>query len=85
MPLPIAVGDEVLADDGIVGSVEEVMWSESHAPRFIVVTVRRRIGRRHPVIPAELVSAVDRRASRIHLRGTRDRIVRLPETVPLLL
>ena len=80
----IVVGDTVIAADGPVGRVEHVLRTEAAEQRFVVVVVRRGLRRRHPVVPVDLVAAIDRRHELVRLRGSRHRIMRLPESLPLL-
>jgi hypothetical protein len=81
-----AVGDTVLAEDGDIGQVERVLRSENAEPRFIVVATRGRSWLvRRPVIPCELIVDVDPRRRFVRVRGTRVRIGRLPESLPLVL
>jgi PRC-barrel domain protein len=84
-PIEPRIGDTVVAQDGIVGHVESVIRSETRRPVFVVVAVQRFIGRRRPVVPWSLVTAVDRSQQRVQLRGRRKTISRLPETVPLVI
>ena len=81
---PIVVGDTVVADDGFVGQVEQILLSENATPQFVVVSVRDRLRRRHPVVPLSLLARVDRLRDVIHVRGGRNSIKRLPEALPLL-
>lgn len=81
----VLVGDEVIADDGRVGRVERVVRSERREVRYVVVTSRRGLLRRHPVVPVGLITHVDGRTRRIRVRGSRASVVTLPETVPLVL
>lgn len=81
---PAAVGDEVVAQDGSLGRVEQVIRFETRAAAYLVVTVGRGLGRRYPVVPCSLVTAVDRGSRRVHLRGRRESLRRLSETLPLV-
>jgi len=78
------VGDTVLAQDGEVGEIERIVRSEARAPIYVVVAVRRFVGRRYPVVPWSLVTAVDKSRRRVHVRGRRGTISRLSETLPLV-
>lgn len=84
-PTPEArVGDTVLTQDGALGKIERVIRSETSMPVYVVVAVRRLVGRRYPVIPWSLVTAVDRSRRRVHVRGRSGTISRLSETLPLV-
>jgi hypothetical protein len=78
------VGDTVVAQDGTLGEVESVIRTETRAPAYVVVAVRRFGGRRYPVVPWSLVVAVDRSGHRVQVRGRRKTVSRLSETVPLV-
>lgn len=78
------VGDTVLAQDGDLGQIERIIRSETSKPVYVVVAVRRLVGRRYPVIPWSLVTGVDRSRRRVHVRGRRGTISRLSETLPLV-
>ena len=84
-PVPEArVGDTVLAQDGALGKIERVIRSETSVPVYVVVAVRRLGGRRYPVVPWSLVTAVDRSRRRVHVQGRCGTISRFPETLPLV-
>ena len=78
------VGDTVVAQDGTVGEVESVIRTETRAPVYVVVVVRRLVGRRYPVVPWSLVAGVDRTRQRVQVRGRCKSISSLSETVPLV-
>ena len=78
------VGDTVLAQDEEVGEIEGIVCSEARTPIYVVVAVRRFVGRRYPVVPWPLVTAVDRSRRRVHMEGRRETISRLSETPPLV-
>ncbi len=78
------VGDTVLAQDGALGRIERVIRSETSMPVYVVVAVRRLVGRRYPVIPWSLVTAVDRSRRRVYVRGRCGRISQFSETLPLV-
>jgi hypothetical protein len=80
----ILPGDTVVADDGTVGEVEQILRSETSDPLFVVVSVRKRLRRRHPVIPCSLLGTVDDDRETVRVRGPRDAIKGLPEALPLL-
>jgi hypothetical protein len=80
----VHVGDTVLAQDGALGQIERIIRSETRKPVYVVVAVRRVVGRRYPVIPWSLVTGVDRSRRRVHVRGRRGSISRLSETLPLV-
>ena len=75
------IGDEVLAVDGLVGRIEEVVSTDSAVPRYLIVSAGR-LRRRHPVIPVGLITDVDDDGVRV--RGSRHRLQRLPESLPLV-
>jgi hypothetical protein len=81
---PIAVGSTVVAEDGPVGRVEHVLRTEAAEPRFVVVSTRGKLRRRHPVVSCELVTGVDPSANVIRLRGRRASIRALSEAIPLV-
>jgi hypothetical protein len=74
--------DAVVADDGFVGSVEEILQTEAGAPAYVIVRGGGLVRRRYPVVPWSLVSAVD---SARRVRGTCEVVRRLPETLPIVL
>lgn len=76
------VGDDVLAADGVVGRINEVVTTEAAVPRYLVVSAGR-LWRRHPVIPVELIADVDGYGVRV--RGCRHELLRLPESLPLII
>jgi hypothetical protein len=78
-------GDAVMAEDGVVGHVEELVRSEALAPAYLIVRANRTLRRRYPVVPVSLISRVDPRRRLVELRGRREAIRGLPETVPLVL
>lgn len=78
------VGDRVVAQDGTLGEVESVIRTETRAPVYVVVEVRKFVGRRYPVVPWSLVTGVDRGRRRVQVQGRRRAISRLPETLPLV-
>jgi hypothetical protein len=80
----VRAGDVVLAEDGMLGHVDEVIRSETSTPVYLVVSVPRTIGRRYPVVPWSLVAGVDGARRRIQLCGGRRALRRLPETLPLV-
>jgi hypothetical protein len=77
-------GYEVLAEDGVVGEVEQALFPPgANEPDYIVVRVRRRPWGRVPVISTELVFAIDPARGLLWVRGDRERIAGLPEYLPL--
>jgi hypothetical protein len=78
-------GDAVLADDGFVGSVEEIVQTEAGVPAYVIVSAGGLLRRRYPVVPWSLVSAVDRARRVLTIRGTSEVVRRLPETLPIVL
>jgi hypothetical protein len=84
--LALCSGFSALAADGCVGTVERPLFPpDRDEPDFLVVSARRRLRRRHPVVAVDLVEAVDYRARRVYLRGTVDCLGALPEALPLAL
>jgi len=81
----IREGDAVVAEDGVLGRVEQLVPPEAHSPAYFVVRVGRMLRRRYPVVPVSLVASVDSRRRLVNLRGRRETIDRLPETLPLVL
>lgn len=81
----IREGDAVLADDGVLGCVDQLVQSEGRTPAYLVVRAGGALRRRYPVVPVSLVTTVDSRRRRVTVRGRRDAIGRLPETLPLVL
>jgi len=79
------VGDTVVAQDGRLGRIDRIVRSETSAPVYLVVAVRRLARRRYPVVPWSLVTAVDRSCQHVHIRGRRGSLGRLPETLPIVL
>jgi hypothetical protein len=84
-PEPAArVGDEVVAQDGSLGRVDRVIRFETNDPAYLVVEIRRGLGKRYPIVPCTLVTGIDRIARRVHLSGRRRSLRRLPETIPIV-
>jgi PRC-barrel domain len=77
--------DAVVADDGFVGSVEEILQTEAGAPAYVIVRGGGLVRRRYPVVPWSLVSAVDSARRVLTVRGTCEVVRRLPETLPIVL
>ena len=80
----VRVGDDVLAQDGRLGRVEEVLRAETEVPTHLVVAVGSRLRRRYPVVPWAFVVTVDHAHRRVHVRSLRAALGRLPETLPLV-
>jgi hypothetical protein len=78
------VGDEVVAQDGSLGRVDRVIRFETNDPAYLVVEVRRGLGKRYPIVPCALVTRIDRIARCVHLRGRCRTLRRLPETIPIV-
>lgn len=81
----IREGDAVIAEDGVLGRVDQLIRSETQVPIYLVVRAGRTLRRRYPVVSVSLVAAVDSSRNLVQLRGRCDQIGRLPETLPLLL
>jgi hypothetical protein len=75
------VGDEVLARDGVVGRVVEMLRTESDVPRYMIVATGR-LRRRYPVIDCDLITRID--AEVVRVRGSRRVLVRFPESLPIV-
>jgi hypothetical protein len=79
-------GFSAFAADGCVGTVEQPLFPPGRdEPDFLVVSARRRLRRRHPVVAVDLVESVDYRMRRVYLRGSVDCLAALPEALPLAL
>lgn len=78
------VGDVVVAEDGTLGAVERLIVTETSAPAYLVVAVGSRLRRKYPVVPCALVMRTDRARRRVHIRGPRRALGRLPESIPLV-
>lgn len=81
----IREGDLVVAADGVLGRVEELVRSDPRAPAYLVVRAGRVLRRRYPVVPVSLVTVVDSGRRLVELRGRCETIARMPETLPLVL
>ena len=82
--LALSSGFTVLAGDGLVGVVETPLFPPDQSePDFLVLRVGDRLHERRPVVPAALVERVDPHARVVHVHGSRDEIVGLPEHLPL--
>ena len=57
---------------------------ETNDPAYLVVEVRRGLGKRYPIVPCALVTRTDRMARCVHLRGRCRTLRRLPETIPIV-
>lgn len=78
-----ATGDVVLAPDGPVGRVVQVLRTETGIPTHVVVSVGR-IRRRFPVVSCALITAIDGGEGLIRVRGSRRVVAALPEAFPLV-
>jgi hypothetical protein len=78
-------GFHVLAEDGLVGEVEQPLVQPDRSdPDFLVVRLpRRRFRTRLPVVSTAIVSGFDVTRRLIWVRGSRREIASLPEHVPL--
>jgi hypothetical protein len=81
----VRVGDAVLAEDGELGRVDRIIRAESRTPVYLVVAAGRTLVRRYPLVPAGLVTGVDRARHCVHVRGRRRSMQSLPEHLPLVL
>jgi len=77
-------GDDVVAQDGSLGRIERIVRTDPNGAVYLVVAVGRMVRRRYPVVSGALVTTVDRSCRRVHVRGRRERLERLPETLPLV-
>lgn len=84
-PAEARVGDTVLAQDGALGRVDWIIRTEASAPAYLVVSVRRSLRRKYPIVPWSLVTGIDRSRRCVHLRGRRGTLRQLPESLPLVL
>jgi hypothetical protein len=75
----------VLAEDGPLGIVDDVIASETALPAFVVVSTGRRLRRRYPVVPWSLIRTVDRSRRRVYVRGRRTSLAKLSEALPIVL
>lgn len=80
-PVP---GDAVVALDGEVGRIERVVRTEQGVPHHVVLTIGRLL-RRHPVVPCDLITRVDRDRGVVRVRGDRRTIAALPEAIPIVI
>lgn len=78
-----ATGDVVLAPDGPVGRVVQIVRTESGSPTHVVVAVGR-LRRRFPVVSCALITAIDGGAGVIRVRGSRRVVAALSETFPFV-
>jgi hypothetical protein len=81
----VRVGDAVMAEDGAFGHVDRIIRAESRMPVYLVVAAGRTIRRRYPLVPAGLVTRVDRARECVHVRGRRRSMRSLPEHLPIVL
>ena len=81
----VRVGDDVIAQDGSLGRVDRIVRSESKAPVYLVVAIGGVTRRRYPIVPCAIVTAVDRSRGKVHVRGWRESLAGLSESVPLVL
>jgi hypothetical protein len=75
-------GDAVLADDGFVGRIDQVVCTEDGVLAYLVVATGWVLRRRYPVVASPLVVGVDRSRGLIRLLASCEAIKRLPETLP---
>jgi hypothetical protein len=80
-------GFHVLAEDGLVGEVEQPLVQPDRSdPDFLVVRLpRHRLRTRLPVVSTALVSGFDLTRRLIWVRGSRRDIASLPEHLPMAL
>jgi hypothetical protein len=81
----IRAGDAVVADDGELGRVAGIIHSEDLSPVYVVVRARKRLRRRYPVIPVSFVAGLDSAGRIVRMRGGRDALCRMPESLPLVI
>jgi hypothetical protein len=79
-----AVGDVVVARDGVVGRIVRLLRTESAAPQYMVVAAGR-LRRRYPVISCALITRVESRDGHVHVHGDRLAMRRMSELLPLVL
>ncbi|HJR95597.1 MAG TPA: PRC-barrel domain-containing protein [Gaiellaceae bacterium] len=85
MPPAVCAGDAVLAEDGFVGNVVEILQTDAGVPAYVIVSVGRFLRRRYPVVHWSFVIAVDGSRRLVRVRGSSEVIRRLPETLPIVL
>lgn len=85
IPWVACIGDVVVAQDGTLGAVDRIIADEASTPAYLVVAVGPRLRRTYPIVPCTLVTGIDRARQRIHIRGRRRSLGRLPESIPLVL
>ncbi len=77
-------GYRAVAEDGPLGKVDTALCPpESDEPDFLVIRVGARLGTRLPVLSTALVVDVDSTERLVRLAGSRERLRRLPEYLPL--
>lgn len=77
-------GDVVVAQDGSLGRIERIVRPDPQGAVYLVVSAGRLLRRRYPVLSDALVTTVEPSRRRVHVRGRRERLERLPETLPLV-
>ena len=77
-------GDAVIAQNGSLGRIERIVRPEPQGAVYLVVAAGRMLRRRYPVLSGSLVTTVDSSRRRVHVRGRRELLERLPETLPLV-
>ncbi len=79
------IGDAVVAEDGYLGRVDEVVLTADGSLAYIVVSVGPFWRRRRPVVSSALVASVARQGSHVLVRGGRAVLKRLPEALPIVI
>ncbi len=77
-------GDRVVAEDGELGRVDEILRSDAPDAVYFVVAVGR-VLRRYPVLHGALVTRVDNLHREVYVRGRRRTLQSLPEQAPIVL
>lgn len=85
VPTVPSAGDTVLAEDGVVGNVQEILRTDAGVPAYVIVRVRGLLRRRYPVVPWPLVVTVDGSRGIVRMQGSSEVITHLPETIPIVL
>jgi hypothetical protein len=85
-------GFHLVAADGEIGHVDDLLFDESWMLRYLVVDVSNWIGGKSVLVPSTAVERIDSPAKQIHVRMTRDQLkgsrpadtadVELIETLP---
>lgn len=73
------IGYHIVALDGEVGHVDDFLVDEgAWTVRYLVIDTSNWIGGRSALISADVVTAIDSAAKKIHVKLTRDQVERSP-------